>query len=102
MAAFQNIKGFNEELQRDIALLKWNIDVKSYEDLKKNPRAYNFFEDESYLRFFVKDRKNGRMKKILIVTAIAYNRGVILKNTGISFPDFDFLNRITKNDKWWL
>ena len=104
MATFQRIKEFNEELQSRIKRFEWNIEAGSYEDLKKNPEAYSTYEDEDYLRFFVKDRINGRIKNILIITATAYdpNDGIKIKADYISAHDLVFLNRITKGDQWWL
>ena len=104
MATFRRIKEFNEELQSRIKRLEWNIEVGSYEDLKKNPKAYNVYECEDYLRFFVKDRINGRIKNIMNITATAYipNEGVEIKVDYISVHDLAFINRITKGDKWWL
>lgn len=104
MATFRRIKEFNEELQSRIKRLQWNIEVGSYEDLKKNPAAYNVCEDEDYLRFFVKNRTNGRIKNILAITATTNNieGGVKIKVDYIGVHDLAFLNRITRDDKWWL
>lgn len=104
MAAFQNVKEFDEELQRQIKRFGWNFDAGSYEELKRNPSAYNFFEEEYYIRFFIKDRKVGRIERILIITAISPEGygDVTLRNVGIGRQDLNFLNRIVKDDKWWL
>ena len=107
MAAFQKVREFNEELQRKIKRLEWNIEERSYEDLKKNPSAYSFYETKDYMRFFVKERTNGRIRRtrsILIITATAYDASgsVRITSESISHEELNFLNRTTKDNEWWL
>ena len=102
METFRNIDKFNEELQDRIRTLELNVEAKSYEDLKKEPDKYKFYESENYITFILKNReKSGKTLKSLIVFRVHTTlEEVKLKSFSIYGPELEFMNKATAEEVW--
>ena len=102
MESFRNVDKFNEALQDKIKTLRMNVEAKSYEDLKKEPDKYKFYESENYITFILKNReKNSKALKSLIVFRVHTTlEEVTLKSFSIYGPELEFMNKATAEEVW--
>lgn len=103
MGTFQKVNEFNEKLKRAAELFNWNIGVKEYKDLKKDPKAYCFYESENYIKFLAKNRKhNNEVYEFVMVIAFMDREQVMIRKIGINRESLEFMNKEMEHDQWWL
>ena len=98
METFKYIDKFNEALQDEIRTLKLNVEAKSYEDLKKDPKKYMFYESEDYITFILKniDKNNGTfeaLERFIVFRVYTAIEEVTLKSFSIYESEIEFMKK---------
>ena len=98
METFKYIDKFNEALQDEIRMFKLNVEIKSYEDLKKDPKKYMFYESEDYITFILKniDKNNGTfeaLERFIVFRVYAEIEEVTLKSFSIYESEVEFMKK---------
>ena len=98
METFKYIDKFNEALQDEIRTLELNVEAKSYEDLKKDPKKYSFYEMKDYITFILKniDKNNGTfeaLERFIVFRVYAEIEEVTLKSFSIYESEVEFMKK---------
>lgn len=102
MKTFKNIDRFNEKLQDSIEMLDLNVEAKSYEDLKKEPDKYKFYESENYITFILKERKKDseRMVNFIVFRGYAGENDINLQMFSIYELELEFMYKEAAKEIW--
>ena len=102
METFKYIDKFNEALQDEIRMFKLNVEIKSYEDLKKDPKKYMFYESEDYIFFIIKERgEDGKtLKKFRIFKVFARLKEVDFYSFSIYKQELEFMKKAAAREIW--
>lgn len=98
METFKYIDKFNEALQDEIRTLELNVEAKSYEDLKKDPKKYSFYEMKDYITFILKniDKNNGTfeaLESFIVFRVHTAIEEVTLKSFSIYESEVEFMKK---------
>ena len=102
METFKYIDKFNEELQRKIRTLELNVEIESYEDLKKNPKKYMFCEWEDHISFILKNReKDGKtLESFMIFEVFAREKEVDFYWFVLYKYKLEFIKKAAAKENW--
>ena len=103
MTTFCKPEEFNRKFKELVETMRWDLDVKNYEDLKGNPDAYYFDEGQRWMRFIVKDKEeDGKLMALLMFKVIDFGEEVRIDHMEVYRQYLEFMNRISAGEAWWI
>lgn len=95
----EKIDEFNRAFQKEIETFEFKFSVNSYEDLKRDPKAYGLTESKRGLNFILRDEQYPDTKKVVIIYATLYSDGrLVIEHQSIYQRDVDLINKLMKED----
>ena len=102
MKTFKNIDSFNNKLQHKIRILELNVEAKSYEDLKKDPKRYRFSETENFITFILKERRKGseELDSFIVFRGSTEGNDISLRMFSIYKLELKFMSKESAKENW--
>lgn len=101
MTTFCKPEEFNRKFKELVETMDWELDIKSYEDLKNNPEAYCFDEGQKWMGFIAKTKEENKLMALLMFKVIDLGKEVRIDHMEVYRQYLEFMNRISAGEKWY-